>query len=142
MSPSTGPQHRRPADAGRFTLAMAKTVIVLGATQNPDRYAFRAMRALLHHGYNAVPVNPAVPEVLGQPCRKSVADVTEPIDTVTMYVGAARSEPLIPEIVSAKPRRIIFNPGAENENLASAAERAGIEVVRGCTLVMLHDGTF
>jgi predicted CoA-binding protein len=121
---------------------MAKTVVVLGATANPDRYAYRAMRALLHHGYHAVPVNPTVPEVLGQPCFKTVSEVKAPIDTVTMYVGAARSEPLIPDILAAKPRRIVFNPGAENDNLAAAAEKAGIEVARGCTLVMLHEGTF
>jgi predicted CoA-binding protein len=100
------------------------------------------MRALLQHGFHAVPVNPAFQEILGQPCRKSVSEVTEPIDTVTMYVGAARSEPLIPEIISAKPRRIVFNPGAENEHLAAAAEKEGIEVVHGCTLVMLQDGSF
>lgn len=121
---------------------MGKTVAVLGATQNPDRYAYRAMRALLHHGYQAIPVNPAFEEVLGCSCRKSIAHIEGPIDTVTMYVGAARSEPLIPEIIAAKPRRIIFNPGAENENLAAAAEQNGIEVARGCTLVMLQDGTF
>lgn len=139
---SGGLRQGRAARAGRFPRCMAKTVVVLGATPNPDRYAYRAMRALLHHGYHAVPVNPTVPEVLGQPCFKSVSEVTTPIDTVTMYVGAARSEPLIPEILAAKPRRIVFNPGAENENLAAEAEKAGIEVVRGCTLVMLHEGTF
>jgi predicted CoA-binding protein len=121
---------------------MAKTVVVLGATPNQDRYAYKAMRTLLHHGYNAIGVNPTVNEVLGQRCLKSISEVSEPIDTLTMYVGAARSEPLIPEIVSAKPRRIIFNPGAENEHLATEAEKAGIEVTRGCTLVMLQDGTF
>jgi predicted CoA-binding protein len=121
---------------------MAKNVVVLGATPNPDRYAFRAMQALLRHGHHAIPVNPAVPEVLGQPCKKKIGDVTEPIDTLTMYVGAARSEPLIPEILAAKPRRIIFNPGAENDRLATEAEKEGIEVVHGCTLVMLQDGTF
>jgi predicted CoA-binding protein len=121
---------------------MAKTVVVLGATQNPDRYAFRAMRTLLHHGYSAIPVNPAIEEVLGQPCCKKIGDVAQPIDTVTMYVGAARSEPLISEIVAAKPRRIIFNPGAENDHLAAEAEKEGIEVVHGCTLVMLQEGSF
>jgi uncharacterized protein len=121
---------------------MAKTVVVLGATPNPDRFAYRAMDALLRHGYSAIPVNPTVDEVLGQTCHKKIGDVLQPIDTVTMYVGAARSEPLVPEIIAAKPRRIIFNPGAENDHLATEAEKAGIEVVHGCTLVMLADGTF
>src|SRR6185436_978520 len=63
----------------------------------------------------------------GESCHPSIADVAGPIDTVTMYLGAARSTPLIDDILKAKPRRIIFNPGAENEELARAAQAAGIE---------------
>jgi uncharacterized protein len=119
-----------------------KTVVVLGATPKPDRYAFLAMQRLQAHGHKAVPVNPAFPEILGEKCHPSIRDVPGPIDTVTMYLGAARSTPLIAEIVAAGPRRIIFNPGSENETLASAAEKAGIEVIHDCTLVMLSTGTF
>ena len=100
------------------------------------------MEMLQRHGYCAIPVNPAFSEVLGVPAHRSIGDVEEEIDTVTMYVGAARSEPLIGEILAANPRRIIFNPGAENDHLATEAEAQGIEVVNGCTLVMLDSGTF
>lgn len=119
-----------------------KSVVVLGASTNPDRYAFKAMQMLGENGYKAIPVNPALSEVLGEHCYASIADVPHPIDTVTLYLGAARSTPLIPDILKAKPGRIIFNPGAENEELAKAAASAGIETVNGCTLVMLRAGTF
>lgn len=121
---------------------LQKTVVVLGATPKAGRYAHLAMKKLQEHGHRAIPVNPAFSEVLGEPCYQSIAEVREPIDTVTMYVGAARSEPLVEEIVAANPRRIIFNPGAENGNLADRAEASGIEVVHGCTLVMLQTGLF
>jgi uncharacterized protein len=117
-------------------------VVVIGATPKSDRYAYLAMQMLEEYGHRPIAVNPAFPEVLGKPCHKSISDVTDPIDTVTMYVGAARSESLIPEIVGAKPRRIIFNPGAENDHLAAEAKANGIEVVNGCTLVMLRSGMF
>lgn len=126
--------------SGRVT-AM-KTVVVLGASPNPDRYAFKAMQRLQEHGHKAILVNPAFQEILGHPCLATIRDVSVPIDTVSMYLGAARSTPLISDIVQAKPRRIIFNPGAENDELAKAARDAGIEVVNGCTLVMLGAGTF
>jgi len=71
-----------------------------------------------------------------------LAAIDEPVHTITLYLGAARSSPLIDEIVAAKPQRIILNPGAENEELAAAASGAGIEVVEGCTLVMLRTGLF
>jgi len=120
----------------------ARNVVVLGATPKSDRFAYRAMKMLREHGERPIPVNPAFQEVLGETCYRSIADVPDPIDTVTMYVGAARSEPLIADIVHAKPRRIIFNPGAENDHLASEAEAHGIEVVNDCTLVMLQTGAF
>jgi predicted CoA-binding protein len=119
-----------------------KTVAVLGATPKPDRFAYKAMKMLQEHGHRAIPVNPSFQEVLGVPCLPRITDVGTPIDTVTLYLGAARSTPLIAEILAAKPHRIIFNPGAENAALEEEAGRAGIEVVQGCTLVMLQTGTF
>jgi len=119
-----------------------KTVVVIGATPKADRFAYRAMEMLQQHGHRAIPVNPAFPEVLGEPCYRSISEVPAPIDTVTMYVGEKRSEPLIEEIVNAKPRRIIFNPGAENERLETAAKAKGIDVIHDCTLVMLRAGSF
>ncbi len=119
-----------------------KTVAVLGASPKPERYAHMAMERLKAKGHRAIPVNPAFTEILGEPCHRSIRDVPGPIDTVTMYLGAERSTPLLDDIIAAKPLRIIFNPGAENEALENAAEAAGIEVVRGCTLVMLGAGTF
>ena len=119
-----------------------ETVVVLGATPREDRYANQAMRLLKQHGHTAVPVNPAFPEILGERCYKSIAEVPQRIDTVTLYIGEARSTPLIPEILKAKPRRIIMNPGAENYTLSEQAEAQGVEVVEGCTLVMLRTGEF
>ena len=119
-----------------------KNVAVIGATPKPERYAHMAMQRLLQHGYRPIPVNPAFDSILGEQCYKAIGEVPEPIDTVTMYVGPARSTPLIEEIIGAKPRRIIFNPGAENPQLAEEARKRGIEVVEGCTLVMLGSGAF
>jgi|SRR5205085_11137290 len=117
-------------------------VAILGASPKPDRYAYKAFELLQKHGHQPVPINPASADILGEKCYATISDVPKPIDTVTLYLGAARSDPLIDEIVAAKPRRIIMNPGAENSALANQAEAAGIEVVEGCTLVMLQTGQF
>jgi predicted CoA-binding protein len=119
-----------------------KGVAVLGASRKPDRYANRAMQMLREYGYRAIPINPAVGEILGEKCYPSIGDVPGKIDTLTLYLGKARSDPLIDEIIEARPRRIIMNPGAENEDLAVKARKQGIEVVEGCTLVMLRSGLF
>ncbi len=118
------------------------TVVILGASPKPERYAFLAQQRLQERGHRAIPVNPACTEILGERCYPSIREISEPIDTVTMYLGPERSTPLTEEILQAKPRRIIFNPGAENDVLAGAAKTAGIEVVEDYTLVMLAAGTF
>ena len=119
-----------------------KTVVVLGATPKTDRFAWRALLMLKQHGHRVIPLNPAFHKIAGEHCFSRISEIKEPIDTVAMYVSAERSDPLIKEIIAAKPLRIIFNPGAENEQLAAQAEAKGIEVVEGCTLVMLQSGTF
>jgi len=128
--------------ASEMTEKQPEIVAVMGASPKPDRYAYKAMQMLRTHGHRPVPVNPAFEEVLGATCYRSIADVPEPIDTVTMYLGKQRSDPLIEEIVAARPRRIIMNPGAENDDLAAKAEAAGIEVDYACTLVLLQTGAF
>jgi uncharacterized protein len=120
----------------------SQTVAILGASPKPDRYAYRAFEMLRQYGQRPVPINPAFDEILGEKCFPTINDAPKPIDTVTLYLGEARSNPLIGAIIEAKPRRIIMNPGAENFALAEKAEAAGIEVVEGCTLVMLQTGEF
>jgi len=122
--------------------APKERVVVMGASPKEDRYANRAMKMLAEYGHQPVPVNPAFDTVLGEKCYRSIADVPGQVDTVTLYVRAARSTPLIPEILAAKPRRIIFNPGAESPELAAEAAAHGIEVVEACTLVLLRTGQF
>ncbi len=122
--------------------AKSEIVAVLGASPKPDRYAYRAIKMLREHGHRAVPVNPAFEEILGEKCYRSIADIPERVETVTMYLGKQRSDPLIGDILNAKPRRIIMNPGAENNDLTVKAEAAGIEVEEACTLVLLQTGGF
>jgi predicted CoA-binding protein len=119
-----------------------ETVAILGASPKPDRYAYQALKLLNEYGHRTLPVNPAFEEILGKKCYPKISDAPGPIDTVTLYLGEGRSNPLIDEIIGTKPRRIIMNPGAENSALAARAEEAGIEVVEGCTLVMLRTGQF
>ena len=104
----------------------AENVAVLGASPKPERYAYKAFELLQEYGHRPIPVNPAFEEVLGEKCYPKISDVPRPIDTITIYLGEARSNPLIGEIVNARPRRIIMNPGAENSALAAARQRSHV----------------
>jgi predicted CoA-binding protein len=117
-------------------------VVVLGASPKPNRYSYKAVQMLEEYGHEPIPVNPTYQEVLGSKCYPRLGDVPAPVDTITVYLGKHRSDPLIEQITSARPQRIILNPGAENDDLKHVARERGIEVVEGCTLVMLGNGTF
>ena len=116
-----------------------KRTVIIGATTNPARYAYIAARMLTDYNHEIVPVGLKEGEVFG----KEILDILEKppvkdVDTVTLYIGPQRQPEYYNYILDMKPRRIIFNPGTENEVLEKMAEARGIEVIYGCTLVMLR----
>lgn len=121
---------------------MTERVAILGASDNPTRYAFRAFDALTRHGHEVVPVNPQLTEVAGKPCVAQLADIVGDIDTITVYLRPELGEPLADAMVAARPRRVIFNPGAESPELKRKLEAAGIRVQWECTLVLLASGRY
>ena len=117
-------------------------VAILGASNNPSRYAYLAFKKLLAHGHRPFPVSPKLKELEGVPVAASLGELKEPIDTLTMYVGPDKSSSLSEEILALKPRRVIFNPGSENPALARALRAGGAEVEDACTLVLLASEQF
>ena len=112
--------------------------VVLGASPNEERYSFKAVHMLRENGYLPIPIHPAGHVVDGITSLKSIAEVSEKVDTLTVYVNSKISSGEYDNIIGLKPRRVIFNPGAENSELAQKLKDAGIEVVEACTLVMLR----
>jgi predicted CoA-binding protein len=119
---------------------MSKTVII-GATDNPERYAYLALKSLLRHGREVEGVGLIEAEVDGVRIRKGFPEIPD-VDTVTLYVGPRNQPYWYDYILSLKPRRIIFNPGTENPALEKMCRDKGIEVLEACTLVMLSVGNY
>jgi len=117
-------------------------VAVVGASAKPERYSNRAVRELVRHGHEVIPVHPAASSIEGLPVVPHVADLSGHVDTVTLYVSAKRSSELTGALASLHPDRVIFNPGAENPELAEALEAEGIRTEEACTLVLLSTGQF
>ncbi len=121
---------------------MKKTVII-GATTNPARYAYIAAQMLKNHHIPFVPVGIRKGEVFGETIldlRESPA--IEDVHTVTLYLGPQNQEPYYSYILGLEPKRIIFNPGTENDELMEMAQKKGIETEEACTLVMIRIGAF
>ncbi len=117
-------------------------VAVLGASSNPERYSNKAIRMLLKHKHEVVPVNPAQPAIEGLPVAANLESLPAGIHTITVYVSSDISAKLLGALIAAKPSRVIFNPGAENPPVAKALQAAGIHTIEACTLVLLSTGTF
>ncbi len=123
-------------------MSAVQTVAVLGASANPDRYSNMAVRCLHEAGHRVIPVNPALEQIEGLPVAKSLGEIRDPIDTLTLYVGPQRLAPLTDDILRLAPKRVIFNPGTESADLAAALDQADIPHLAACTLVLLQTGQF
>ncbi len=117
-------------------------VAVIGASDKPDRFSYKAFKLLQEKGHQVYPVHQRIKTVEGTPVFASIKDIPQDIDTVTLYVAADISNQLTNDILECVPQRIIFNPGAENPQLAAKAQAKGIHTVEDCTLVMLRTGQF
>ncbi len=118
------------------------TVAVLGASPKEERYSNKAVKLLLEHGCDVIPVHPLGVGIHGEPTVTSLDEIDRPVDTLSVYLGEKNAAPLQEKILALRPRRIILNPGAENGPLERAAEETGIEVQQACTLVLLRTGQF
>lgn len=116
---------------------MAETVVILGASEKPTRYAYKAMQSLTSHGHHVLLVNPFKSKIEDQHCHDSVCSITEQIDTITLYVNPKRFQDHIDDVIATAPKRVIMNPGTEDDDAEKRLQDEGIEVLRACTLVML-----
>ena len=118
-----------------------KKTLILGASQNPERYSYLAVNKLSANHHFVV----AIGRKKGKVGNVEIDTEQKPltgIDTVTLYLNPQNQKPYYDYIISLKPKRIIFNPGTENEELYTLAKQNGIEVMEACTLVLLSTGQY
>ncbi|MBC7570898.1 MAG: CoA-binding protein [Spirosoma sp.] len=118
-----------------------KKTLIIGASENPARYANRAAKMLLQHGHPIKLVGLREGKIGDEPIQAGTP-VLQDVDTVTLYVGPQNQQGYYDYIRELKPQRVIFNPGAENPDFARQLIRDGIEPINACTLVMLSVGTY
>ena len=119
-----------------------QTIVVLGASNKPHRYANKAIRMLQEYGYHVVPVHPKLENIEGLVVKHKLENIQQPVDTLALYLGPERSKNLIESIIELNPVRVIFNPGTESELLELELYNNDITFVKDCTLLMLEHGRF
>jgi predicted CoA-binding protein len=121
----------------------SKLTLVVGATDNPERYAYRAADLLQAKGIPMIPIGIKKGVVFGE----EILDLRQKpvlagIHTITLYLGPSNQVEWMDYLIGLEPKRIIFNPGTENFDFFSKAKVSGIEALEACTLVMLTTGQF
>jgi len=118
-----------------------KKTLILGASQNPARYSYLALKSLSAKNHPVI----AIGKTKGKVDSIEIDTVQKPIndlDTVTLYLNPNNQKQYYDYILSLHPRRIIFNPGAENYELKSLASKNDIKAMDACTLVLLSTGQY
>ena len=113
-----------------------KKTLVLGASLKDYRISYEAVNRLARYGHPVTAVGLREGKI-GEVNIVKVPPEEKDFDTVTLYLNADNQKKYYDYILSAKPKPIIFNPGAENPELASLAQQQGIETIEACTLTML-----
>jgi predicted CoA-binding protein len=122
-------------------MGTAKKTLVLGASDNPSRYSFLAINRLRANNHPVLAVGRKKTKVLDVNVETE-KKLEEGVDTVTLYLNENNQKEYYDYIFSLHPKRIIFNPGTENEELAAMAKSKGIQPIEACTLVMLSTGQY
>ena len=119
----------------------AKKTLVIGASDNPSRYSYLAIQRLRRHGHPVVALGRKNTRVADVPIVTE-KEKFDAIDTVTLYLNPRHQQEYYDYILSLQPKRIIFNPGTENDELVALATQKGISTMEACTLVMLSTNQY
>jgi uncharacterized protein len=121
---------------------MIKTTLVLGASPNPDRVAYQAVKSLKKRDIPFIAIGKKSYEDCEMKIITGMPSDISPVHTVSLYLRPPNQIEYYDYLIALHPKRIIFNPDTVNPELAKIASDNGIEVVEGCMLVMLKTGQF
>jgi len=119
-----------------------KRTLVVGASSRADRYSYKAVERLKQAGHQVYAFGIRSGQVDGVPIHTRWPGPEEKFHTVTLYLNPSRQQAYYDSILKLGPQRVIFNPGTENPPFMQLLREHGVEVVQGCTLVMLIVGTY
>lgn len=111
------------------------SVAIIGASNDRSKWGNKAVRAFQQRGYAVYPVNPSETEVEGLPAFKSISEVPDGLDMVSVYVRPQILLKMLPDISAKKPAKVWLNPGTESDEVLKEAERLQLNVVQACSII-------
>jgi uncharacterized protein len=124
---------------GAYNRGMSKTVAVIGASSNRQKYGNKALRAFARQGFTVIPINPNEPEVEGHRTYPSVLDVPGDIDMATLYVPAGSGLQVIEDIAKKGVPEVWLNPGADDDEVVARARELGLNTIQACSIIAIGE---
>lgn len=118
---------------------MSRTVAVIGASSNRDKFGNKALRAFARQGYTVIPVNPRETEVEGYRAYASVLDIPVPIDIATVYVPPRAGVGVMEQLARAGVGEVWLNPGADGDAVLARARELGLKTIQACSIIAIGE---
>lgn len=113
------------------------TVAILGASIDRSKFGNKAVRAFAQRGFRVFPVNPRESVVEGIPAFRSIGDVPERPNRVSVYLPPTVLLKVLPEIAARGCDELWLNPGTESAEVLTEASRLGLNVILACSIVAI-----
>jgi predicted CoA-binding protein len=118
---------------------MSKTVAIIGASNNRQKFGNKALRAFERQGYTVIPINPNEPEVEGHRTYPTVLDYPDRIDMATVYVPPSAGVRVMDDLKQKGIGEVWLNPGADGAAVVERARQLGLNVVQACSIIAIGD---
>jgi predicted CoA-binding protein len=118
---------------------MAKTVAIIGASSNRDKFGNKALRAFKNQGYTVIPINPTEREVEGHQAYASVLDVPGTVDVATVYVPPRFGVRVMEELAQKGVAEVWLNPGADGHDVVVRARELGLKAIQACSIIAIGE---
>ena len=119
-------------------LMLTRTIAVVGLSNKPDRPSYEIASYLQNVGYRVIPVNPTIPEVLGEKAYKNLRDIPERVDIVQIFRRPEEVPAIVEDAIAIGAKVVWMQPGAEHQDAAAKAEAAGLKAVVGACMRTVH----
>jgi uncharacterized protein len=119
---------------------MPRTVAVIGASTNRNKFGNKALRAFASQGYHVVPINPTESEVEGHKAYASVLDVPDRIDIATVYVPPRAGVKVMEQLAQRGGiEEVWLNPGADGDAVVTRARELGLKTIQACSIIAIGE---
>ena len=112
-------------------LEEVKTIAIVGASKNPNKFSYEVLRVLHETGYNVIPVNPKESRngIYGLKCYGSLSSIQRPVDMVDIFRNSEDAYEVTEEAIKIGAKVIWMQIGVRNDKAAEVAEAAGLRVI-------------